>query len=278
MDEQENRDAGLFIHPGGLGDVCLSESTMLSLTSHFGAPFRAVGTKRVLDLFGDYFTVVESLDRRKWAYLFSDSLTGRSWPRVVFVGKDRSGLLRRRLRRLASDVIFIDMYPDRPIASVEEYQIAQLGTYGITPKKKRAPGENRKTGFILYPERPYRKSKWPVDRFLEVYRMLQERGGRRGARAAAGSRPSRCPHALFRTARRRGLFFFHGWPLFLERLGHGPFRGPLRSSPADPLLRYGPACLAPEGRQGPPMSRGMASGKPGGGLYHGGVTPILRRR
>ncbi|MGD0228754.1 MAG: glycosyltransferase family 9 protein [Syntrophorhabdales bacterium] len=168
-------DQSLFIHPGGLGDVCLSESTILSLKGHFGTPFRAVGTKRVLDLFGGYFTSVDSLDRRTWAYLFSDSLDGPSWRRVVFIGKDRGGSIRARLSRLTGELIFIDMYPDLPVAPVEDYQIGQLGPYGIAPIRKETQA---RTGgrIILYPERPYGKRKWPVDRFLEVYRILAEQG------------------------------------------------------------------------------------------------------
>jgi len=102
----------LLIHPGGLGDVCLSESTLLSLKHHFGKSMEAVGNKAVLDVFRDYFTGVDSIDRRTWTYLFSDSLTCRSWRRIIFIGKDRTGAFRERLFRLCDELVFIDMYPE----------------------------------------------------------------------------------------------------------------------------------------------------------------------
>ena len=114
-DDLAHKDGGLLIHPGGLGDVCLSESTLLSLKRHFAA-FEAVGTKPVLDVFRLYFTRVDSIDRRQWVYLFSDSCACRTRQRIVFIGKDRTGAFRERVSRLCDEFIFIDMYPDgRPM-------------------------------------------------------------------------------------------------------------------------------------------------------------------
>ncbi len=121
-DGPAHKDGGLLIHPGGLGDVCLSESTLLSLTRHFGAAFEAVGTKPVLDVFRTYFTRTDSMDRRRWMYLFSDSPACATWQRTVFIGKDRAGAFRERLSRLCDDLIFIDMYPEGRPVHVEDYQ------------------------------------------------------------------------------------------------------------------------------------------------------------
>ena len=90
MDE---RGETLLIHLGGLGDVCVSESAFLSLRRHYGNVIRAVGNKRVLDQFTDRFTETDSIDSRTWSYLFSDSLEGPPWPRIVLFGKDRQGAI-----------------------------------------------------------------------------------------------------------------------------------------------------------------------------------------
>ncbi len=174
-EDSEQSDSGLVIHPGGLGDVCLSESTLLSLRQHFGATLGAVGTKRVLDVFRPYFAGVDSIDRKTWMCLFSDHPAARTWQRIVLIGKDRTGALRERISRLCDELIFIDMYPEGRQVHVEEYQLEQLPRYGIAPVRKemRAHRGNR---VILYPERPYKKRKWPVERFLEVYENLRGLG------------------------------------------------------------------------------------------------------
>jgi ADP-heptose:LPS heptosyltransferase len=170
-DDSEHSRGGLLIHPGGLGDVCLSESTLLSLKQHFGATFQAVGTKHVLDVFRLYFTGVHSIDRRTWMYLFSDYPIHRTWQRIVFIGKDRTGAVRERISRLCDEFIFIDMYPESRPVHVEDYQLEQILRYGIAPVRKEMQAKAGKR-VILYPERPYKKKKWPVDRFLEVYEKL----------------------------------------------------------------------------------------------------------
>jgi len=165
----------LLIHLGGLGDVCISESAFLSLSRHFGKPSTAVGVKRVLEEFAAYFAGCASIDSRTWAYLFSPSLEGPRWQRIILFGKDRSGSLRQRLSLLCGELIFIDMYPDEERVPAEEYQLGQVGRYGATPVKAifpRRPSDR----IILYPEKGSTKRKWPVDRFLEVFARLKERG------------------------------------------------------------------------------------------------------
>jgi len=175
VQEGPEHSGGLLIHPGGLGDVCLSESTLLSLTQHFGATLEAVGTKHVLDMFRLYFTGVDSIDRRTWMYLFSDSPACRTWQRIILIGKDRTGVFRERISRLCDELIFIDMYPEGQPVHVEEYQLEQLPRYGIAPVRKEVQAKTGKR-VILYPEKPYKKKKWPVDRFLEVYEKLTSLG------------------------------------------------------------------------------------------------------
>ena len=174
MREEPVYPATLLIHLGGLGDVSVSESSLLSLRHHYGKTIKAVGARRVLDQFIDYFAGTDSIDSRAWAYLFSDSLEEPHWPRIVFFGKDRQGLLRDGLSRLCEELLFIDMYPDERSLPVEEYQLEQLKVLGIAPVKAeflRRPGDR----IILYPETGHEKIKWPVERFLEVFAKLRER-------------------------------------------------------------------------------------------------------
>lgn len=172
-----SREETLLIHLGGLGDLCLSESAFLSVRRHFGKTIRALGHKRLLDLFDDCFVGVESIDARAWAYLFSDSpSTGPPlWQRIIFFGKDRTGSFRERLGQLTRQLIFVDMYPDQGGYHVEEYQLEQLARLGLEPVRK-SPIARTGNRVILYPERPFRKRKWSVDCFVEVYWGLKERG------------------------------------------------------------------------------------------------------
>lgn len=166
----------LLIHLGGLGDCCLSESAFLTLSHHFPEGLRAVGSKRVLSLFNDYFARVDSIDSRQWAHLFSDDLEGPSWERIVFFGKDPQGTTRGRLSRLSPELIFIDLFPEREKVHVEEHQLAQLSQYGMRPMVKgyRAlPGRGR---IILYPEVGFQKQKWLTDRFVQLHEALERRG------------------------------------------------------------------------------------------------------
>jgi len=172
--EERVHHATLLIHLGGLGDVSVSASSFLSLRHHYGKTIKAVGAVRVLDRFRDYFVETDSIDSRAWAYLFSDSLEGPLWPRLVLFGKDRQGSFRERLSRLSDELIFIDMYPDERSLPVEEYQLEQLKALGIAPVRcefLRRPGDR----IILYPERGHEKIKWPVERFLEVFAKLKGR-------------------------------------------------------------------------------------------------------
>ena len=166
----------LLIHLGGLGDVCLSESTFNSLFSHFGTNIDAVGYKRFLGLFHRYFDRVLSVEDRSWLWLFSDLPCDKRWNQTVLVGKDKGGELRKGLSRASSDPpLFVDMYPEKDAVHVEDYQLAQLEKFGIKPSKKEIEGLKRNR-IILYPERSYAKKKWPYERFIELYNELKERG------------------------------------------------------------------------------------------------------
>ena len=115
----------LLIHLGGLGDVCLSESLFLSFQKQFGDCLVGLGNKRFLDLFKEYFVRVEGVESRKWLYLFSEKLNGPRWRQIIFIGKDREGILRNRWQAHSEEkIIFIDMYPENAlnVSVIRPYQ------------------------------------------------------------------------------------------------------------------------------------------------------------
>jgi len=187
----DNRDI-LLIHLGGLGDVCLSESLFLSFQKHFGNCLTGLGNKRFLDLFGEHFIRVEGVESRRWLYLFSEKLNGPIWKRIIFIGKDREGLLRKRWQVFSEEeIIFIDMYPENAFqcvdninlptekavqaSGIEVYQLAQLKAYGVAPLNKEI-FPKRSARIIIYPEKGFAKEKLHYDNFLRLYHSLQAKG------------------------------------------------------------------------------------------------------
>jgi ADP-heptose:LPS heptosyltransferase len=165
----------LLIHMGALGDICVSESTFLSLHHMFGKKITALGSRRILLQFNEYFNCVESIDARKWAYLFSGSMDNLQWHTIILIGKDPHELLRQRLPYFSGKFIFIDMYPDNEKISAEEYQLAQLPFYGIEPIRRQVRVSCGRNVF-LYPEQSCKKTKWPIYRFVRLYEILKIRG------------------------------------------------------------------------------------------------------
>jgi len=182
----------LIVHLGGLGDVCLAESVFLSLREHFGDRLVALGNRRFLDLFGGYFTRTHGVESRHWLYLFSEKLTGPQWKRIIFIGKDRQGLIRKRwMAHSLEEPLFIDMYPDGAFGEladagdtvggtgegvhIEAYQLQQLPAFGIEPVTREIP-PNRAGRVILYPEEGFSKEKWPGENFIALFHLLKEKG------------------------------------------------------------------------------------------------------
>ena len=177
----------LLIHLGGLGDCCLSESVFHSVSRHYGAPVVGLGTKRFLSLFEGYFTRVHGIESARWLYLFSSKPADITWERIVFIGKDREGSLRERWQRFSrAPLVFIDMYPEGAFGvgangaahartHVEDHQLAQLPPYAIEPKKLR-PAARPSARVILYPEKGFKKEKWPEGHFVELYHALKSEG------------------------------------------------------------------------------------------------------
>lgn len=177
-------NTNLLIHLGGLGDVCLSESIFFSLFRYYEEGIIGLGNKRFLQLFKEYFTEVESVETRKWIYLFSNAEPRTIWKRVIFIGKDRHGYLRKRWQRFSQQpLIFIDMYPDIAMEKeqgvqpehIEAYQLRQLAAYGIRPLIETIkPRPSRRV--ILYPETGFIKEKWDMNNFIGLYERLRSQG------------------------------------------------------------------------------------------------------
>ena len=183
----------LLVHLGGLGDVCLSESVFLSLYRQYGDCLVALGNRRFLDLFVKYFRETRGVESRHWLYLFSDRLTGKSFRRIVFIGKDRQGSIRERWKAYSREkIIFVEMYPDTAFDTrsaagyrggaaeaghthIEDYQLEQLSSLGIEPVRKSIE-ENMSARVILYPEEGFRKEKWPVKEFAALFKAIKGLG------------------------------------------------------------------------------------------------------
>jgi len=174
----------LLIHLGGLGDICLSESTFLSISRHFRGAVVGLGTKRFFSLFKEYFGRIHGIESARWLYLFSSRPSDITWERIIFIGKDREGNLRKRWQRFSrTDLLFIDMYPDgafegpaegQSLPHVEDYQLAQLPRLGINALRKEVP-LRPSSRVILYPEKGFKKEKWHHDNFVELYRSLKSK-------------------------------------------------------------------------------------------------------
>jgi len=207
MEMTDNKEI-LLIHLGGLGDMCISESTFFSLYLHFGNDMVALGYTRFLRLFEGYFKRIERIESAKWLPLFSQYTPDIAWKRIVFIGNDREGALREKWGRMSKEpMIFIKMYPEDqgsrikeqgsgfngfairnvpPLSGlnltqsamkchVEDFQLMQLGQYGIEAVKKEIEA-NLARRVILYPEKGFKKEKWHYDNFIDLYKSLKSKG------------------------------------------------------------------------------------------------------
>ncbi len=62
---------------------------------------------------------------------FSEKLDGPIWNRIVFIGKDREGILRKRWQAFSEEeLIFIDMYPENAFEHIDNITLPQQGFRG----------------------------------------------------------------------------------------------------------------------------------------------------
>ena len=194
-------DEILLIHLGGLGDMCLSESTFFSFSAHFNGNIVALGYARFLRLLRGYFKRIERIESARWLPLFSQYTPDVTWERIMFIGKDREGALREKWGRMSREpMIFIEMYPEERFTvhgsqfteigdkksairnpqsatkyHVEDFQLMQLAQCGIEAKKKKVT-PNISGRVILYPEKGFKKEKWHYENLVRLYHSLKSKG------------------------------------------------------------------------------------------------------
>ena len=174
---------------GGLGDMCLSESTFLSLSKHFQKNISALGYPRFFKFFQGYFQTIYSIESAKWLYLFSDYPSETTWKRIVFIGKDRNGELRRRWQAISEkELIFIDMYPE----SISDSPMDDRPTLGETKTTDdHSPHMTRNSlGRPINASLVSRPSPIAVSVHVEDYQLIQlERYGIRPVKKEITTRP-----------------------------------------------------------------------------------------
>jgi hypothetical protein len=272
----------LLIHLGGLGDICLSESTFLSLAGCFGTQIVALGSRRFFDLFPEYFLRTEGIESARWLYLFSDEWSGVTWRRIIFIGKDREGRLRTRWERISKDpLIFVEMYPDyefrvqpstpgepgnremgrsanedsdlepqasrpEPIIHIEEYQLAQLEHYGIRPIRKEIEAK-KSSRVILYPEIGMKKDKWPLENFVKLYESLKGKGIETHIIESLGAAVSVGEKLFFQELKDVKAFFFAGGIFISNDSGMAHFAGACGLFTITIFTGFDPATWHPRG-------------------------------
>jgi hypothetical protein len=184
-----HHDDVLLIHMGGLGDMCLSESTFLSLSQHFHKNISALGYPRFFKFFQEYFKTVYSIESAKWLYLFSDYPSETTWKRIVFVGKDRNGEMRRRWQAMSEEeLIFIDMYPGSISDSLMDDRPVLGGTK--TTDDRSSQMTRNSLGRLIHASLVSRPSPIEVSVHIEDYQLMQlERYGVRPAKKEITSQP-----------------------------------------------------------------------------------------
>jgi len=182
-------DTVLLIHMGGLGDMCLSESTFLSLSKHFQKNISALGYPRFFKFFQGYFQTIYSIESAKWLYLFSDYPSETTWKRIVFIGKDRNGELRRRWQAISEEeLIFIDMYPGSMNDLVMDDRPTHSGTKTMDDHSSRITRDS--LGRFENASLVSRPSSVAAAIHIEDYQLIQlERYGIRPVKKEITSRP-----------------------------------------------------------------------------------------
>ena len=142
-----HHDEILLIHLGGLGDMCLSESTFFSFSAHFNRNIVALGYTRFLRLFETYFKRIERVESARWLPLFSQYTPDITWERIIFIGKDREGALREKWGKMSREpMIFIEMYP-------EEQGSRGRGVEGSSARGQEVEGGGREKGELRIAKR-----------------------------------------------------------------------------------------------------------------------------
>ena len=213
MEKQSEVQSMLVIHQGALGDFILALPTLETLRKAFPqAESFVMGYPRILELVEERFYAkkIFSIDQKGMATFFVREGTldlnlsqfFQTFDLVVVFGKDGEGTIVRNLKRVCQGrILHINSFPawDERV-HLTDHLLRQVYRYGLpsselNPKlylkdldrdwaedfwksKGLTPGE-RSEVIILHPGSGSKKKVWPLDRFLNLVRYLQDRLGSR---------------------------------------------------------------------------------------------------
>jgi ADP-heptose:LPS heptosyltransferase len=198
----------LVIHQGALGDFILALPALETIRKAFPhARSVIMGYPRILELAGDRFYAEDifSVDQRGMASFFVREGTldltlsqfFETFDLIVVFGKDGEGTVIGNLRRVCQGrILHIHSFPpsDEKV-HLTDHLLRQCDQYGLpasesTPKlhlknsdrewakdfwkSKGVPAEERSKVIILHPGSGSKKKAWPLDRFLDLTRALQD--------------------------------------------------------------------------------------------------------
>jgi ADP-heptose:LPS heptosyltransferase len=213
MEKQSEVQSMLVIHQGALGDFILALPTLETLRKAFPqAESFVMGYPRILELVEERFYAkkIFSIDQKGMATFFVREGTldlnlsqfFQTFDLVVVFGKDGEGTIVKNLKRVCQGrILHINSFPawDERV-HLTDHLLRQVYRYGLpsselNPKlylkdldrdwaedfwksKGLTPGE-RSEVIILHPGSGSKKKVWPLDRFLNLVRYLQDRLGSR---------------------------------------------------------------------------------------------------
>jgi len=201
----------LIIHQGALGDFILALPALGTIRKAFPhAKSVIMGYPRILELVEKRFYAEEilSIDQKGMATFFvregvldfNLSQFFKTFDLIIAFGKDGEGPVIRNLRRVSQgQVVHINSFPpwDEKV-HLTDHLLKQFARYGFPPsesnprlhlkksdrewardfwKGKGVTLEERSKVIVLHPGSGSKKKVWPLDRFLELARHLQNRLG-----------------------------------------------------------------------------------------------------
>ncbi len=201
----------LVIHQGALGDFILTLPALETLRKAFSqAKLVIIGYPRILELVDQRFYAEKtlSIDQRGMASFFgcggpldlSLSQLFDPFDLIVLFGKDEEGTLMRNLKRVChGDILHIHPFPAwGEKIHLTDHLLRQFSQYGfpisgLNPRlhlkesdqdwgrdfwrSKGLTAEERSKVLILHPGSGSKRKVWPVERFLNLAKILQDRFG-----------------------------------------------------------------------------------------------------
>jgi len=199
----------LVIHQGALGDFILALPALEALRKAFPrAKSVIMGYPRILELVHERFYAdnVFSVDQKGMASFFHRegnldftlSEFFKTFDLIVVFGKDGEGTVVGNLKKVSRGrILSVNSFPPwEEKVHVTDHLLKQFEQYGIPPsgpnprlylqksdrewarkfwESKGVTPEERSKVFILHPGSGSKKKAWPLDRFVALARILQDR-------------------------------------------------------------------------------------------------------